>query len=342
MQTIANLEGGSSFDQKKESAQNTERAWQNIYSFGFSQLLVGLSVANVLTPRTVLTVEGDENVSSLLERLRENQLRCACVYDTEKQCVGFVDTFDVVSHVLNIAGWDANLAHDTFQTLAWKAEKFANAPSGSLLNISDRFETIQPNAILRKAVEALAKGVQRIAVVENGSVVNVVSQWDILMLVLSRLSFLGTPLERSLEEAKLVGKDFNLLYSLPETTSTIEAVKYLHNNAISGVPLVDSFGRITMNFSTTNLLNLTPVNFPWLALPVTEFLYKIYGFIKPPIVCRRTDTVESVLVKFACFCIHRVYVVDDAFHPVAVITLTDILQYFMRVSKLIIGSQTSL
>jgi len=336
MDLLPNLGGGQTFPQAstnlpKEVCEKSLTV-RNIYEQSVLTLLNTLTVGDVLTPKSILVVEARENVATLLQRLRDNRLRCAVVYDTEQLFLGFVDAFDVVTHVLNTTGWRADVATETFQALDWQAQRFATEASGSIINISnaDPFETITPQTVLREAVNILSRGVHRLAVADNGTLVNILSQWDILMLVLARVSFLGTAIEKTLSEAKLVADMFNLLYSVREDIGVVDALKHMNDNAVSGVPLTDMTGKITGNFSFTDMLNLTSVNFPLLALPVNEFLFRIYGFIKPPVVCRKTDTVESVLLKFACFGIHRVYVVDDSFRPIAVITLTDIMQFLLR------------
>jgi len=343
MQTIPNLGGGVTIppvSQNQETKMEEEKGSRSVSFVGIDALLTRLTVGNILTPKDILIVQAHEIVATLLQRLRDNQLRCAVVYDTEKLYLGFVDAFDVASHILNVTSW-STITTEPFQTLVSQAETFVNERSGSLINISslDPFETVTPDAPLRQAVDIMARGVHRLAVVENGIVTNILSQWDILMLMLSRVSFLGTTVERTIETAKLVTTDFNLLFALRETTAAIDVIKYLNKNAISAVPLLDAFGRITQNFSMTDVLNLTSINFPLLALPANEFLTKIYGFAKPPVVCRTTDTVENVLLKFACFGVHRVYVVNEDFRPIGVITLTDIMHFFLREAKIMMGSQ---
>lgn len=315
------------------SNQQTQKPTvRNIYEQSISDLLNSLTVGDVVTPKDILVVQARENVATLLQRLRDNRLRCAVVYDTEKLFLGFVDAFDVVTHVFNVTGWKGDISTETFQLLDWQAQKFAAEASGSIINISnaDPFETITLETRLKEALDLLSRGIHRLAVVENGVLLNILSQWDILMLVLARISFLGTAVEKTLTEAKLVADNFNLMYSVPEDAGVVDALKYLNDNCISGVPLTDRTGKITGNFSVTDVLNLTFVNFPLLTLPINEFLFRIYGFVKPPVVCHKTDTVENVLLKFACFGIHRVYVVDESFRPIAVITLTDIMQFLLR------------
>jgi len=308
---------------------------ESVLEMSFKELFSSLTVRDIITPRPILIVNARENVASLLQRLRENKLRCAIVYDTERLYLGFVDAFDVVTHTLNVTAWNPNITKETFESLFWQAQNFAKEPSGSLINASnvDPFETISPDDRFRESVDIFARGVHRLAVVENGNIINILSQWDILMLILARVSFLGTDAEKTIEEAKLVAKDFNLLFSFPEENSVAKTLKYMYDHSISGVPLVDKMGRITHNFSLTDLLNLTALNYPLLTLSTGEFLTRVYGFKKPPVVCRRTDTVETVLLKFACYGVHRVYVVDEYYRAIAVITLTDIMQFLLRIEK---------
>jgi len=46
-------------------------------------------------------------------------------------------------------------------------------------------------------------------------------------------------------------------------------------------------------------------------------------------VLQKKDSVESVILKFLCFRVHRVYIINDDFKPIGVITLTDIMRYLL-------------
>jgi CBS domain-containing protein len=264
------------------------KSTSNIYDLSIFEMLSTITVRTVLTPKNILLVQARENVETLLQRLRDTQLRCAVVYDTQNLFVGFVDALDVATYVLRVTNWSRNIPEESFKTLDWQGKQFASEISGCLMNISngDPFQTITPDAILRDAIEILSRGVHRLAVVENGNLVNILSQWDVLLLVLARVSFLGTAVEKTISEVGLFPSQMNV-FTVPEETDVVETLKFMSDNQITGVPLVDNIGKITGNFSATDMLNLSSSNFPLLSLSTKEFLVRIYGFIKPPVVCKK-------------------------------------------------------
>jgi len=253
------------------------------------------------------------------------------VFDTEHLFIGFVDALDIATHVLDVTNWAKDLPDESFRDLDWQGQRFVSEVSGQLMNISfgNPFRTVTPNTPLRELVEIMSKGVQRLAVVQDGTIINLVSQWDILLLLASRISFFGYKFQETLNNAELAE---NLLgiYFVSENSVTIETLKLMRDNQISGVPLVDSSGKITGNFSATDLFNLTANNFPLLSLSTREFLFRTHGFIKPPICCKKFDTVENIILKFLCFRVHRVYVIDKNLRPTGVVTLTDIMKYLLQ------------
>jgi len=303
---------------------------KSIYDQSLSEMLATTPIRNILVPKSLLVVQARENVATLLQKLRDSQLRCAVVYDTENLFIGFVDALDVATHVLNVTDWARDVTQESFKILDWQAQRFVIECSGTLINSSfgNPFQTITPDTLLRDAVSLMSTGIHRLAVVENGNLVNIMSQWDVLMLLLARVSFLGTSIEKTILDAGLIRSG---VLTVPDNTDVVEVIKYLNDNQLSGAPLVDNTGKISGNFSATDLLNLTEVNFPLLTLSVREFFYRVNGFLKPPIVCKRSDTVEALLLKMACYGIHRVYVVDEYFVPIGVITLTDIMKFLLFV-----------
>jgi len=294
------------------------------------KLLNSGNVSIILTPKTLLTVNAVENVGTLLQRLRESELRCALVFDTQHLFIGFVDALDITTHVLDVTNWTKEFPEENFRELDWQGQRFISEHSGKLMNISfgNPFRTVTPETSLKELVEIMSSGVHRLAVVQDGVIINVVSQWDVLLLIASRISFMGYKFQETLNNANLAVNELGI-YFVPEDLSTIETLKLLRDYQIGGVPLVDSTGRISANFSATDLFNLTLSNFPLLSLSTRDFLFRTQGFIKPPICCKKFDTIENVILKFLCFRVHRVYVIDKDFRPTGVVTLTDIMKYLL-------------
>jgi hypothetical protein len=66
--------------------------------------------------------------------LRQNALRCAIVYDTEKLHIGFVDVLDICTHILNVTQWRKDLPEDSFKSLVWEGQWFTSEQSGNLMS----------------------------------------------------------------------------------------------------------------------------------------------------------------------------------------------------------------
>jgi CBS domain-containing protein len=309
------------------------QGWRSIYDITWDDLMSNTPVGSILRPRDILVAPARENVESLLQRLRNNGLRSAVVYDTNSLFIGFVDASDIAVHILDVIHWTRDITTETFRSLDWQGQRFASEDSGNLMNLSNMnaFQTVSLQTPIRNVVELMANGYHRVAVVNEGTIVNVVSQWDVLLLILARIFFLGTEIEKTVAGSKLFSGREVLV--VPDSIDVIEALKFMYDNRISGLPLVDDNGRITQNFSTTDLLGLTAQNFPQLSLNLKDFLFRTYGYVKPPVVCRRTDSVESVLLKYSTYGVHRVYVVDDNFRPIGVITLTDVMRFLLNIDQ---------
>jgi len=310
------------------SASQYSQLWKSTWGQSLSDILQNNSLRIFLPPKSVLILNAKDNVGSLLQQLRENSLRCAVVYDTEKLFIGFVDTFDIAIHVLNVTNWPSTIEEETFKNLDMQAFQFICKSSGELTNISgtDRFQSVTPDTLLKDALSLLSAGQYRLAVVEDGAIVNIVSQWDILLLMSTRLSFLDPKFEKSVQEA---GLGTNRIFTYPQDGNVVKLLQLLGEKNISGVPLVDENGRLCFNFSTTDLLNLTLTNFPLLTLGARDFLFRTYGFLKPPICVKKNHSLEIVILKFICYRIHRVYIVNDEMEPIGVITLTDLMNYLL-------------
>jgi len=303
---------------------------KNLYQVDLLELLNNGKVHMLLTPKQLQIVNASENVASLLQKLKDSFLRCAIVYDTEKLFIGFVDSLDIVSHVLKVTDWARDVKEETYRSLEWEGQRFALETAGQLMNISfgDPFETVTPETPLRNVIETMSLGIHRLAVVENGNIVNVISQSDLIVLLAPRLSFLGSKFQKTVNDAGLISP-VSLVYAVNQDTDVIGTIKTMYDNQLSGVPLIDDNGKITLNFSATDLLNLTASNFPWLSLSTREFLFRTHGYVKPPICARKSDTIENILLKFICYRVHRVYIIDGEFRPIGVVTLTDIMKILL-------------
>ncbi len=133
------------------------------------------------------------------------------------------------------------------------------------------------------------------------------------------------------------------MVAVPVTAQTMDAFTKLAEESVSGAAIVDEYNRLVGVLSASDFLRARrdvtlhewDHFFDDLKEPVSEYLnrrnaYFPGKFSKNPITVRREDTVMDVLNKFTSAHVHRLFVVDDAFRPVGVWSLSDVIEVFLR------------
>jgi len=268
-------------------------------------------------------------VATLLQKLSEAKVLAAVVTVKEKPgVVGFVDVLDIIHSVIESTNSSIDFASQPFQDIQWEGKTFNLEHSGSLINKSKRDEmlTVSLDTPLSTLAEMFAMEVHRVGVIEDGKLLHIVSQSDLVEYLARRGVYIGSKLAKPLKD---VGLEALGVASVLESLSALEVIRFMRQHTLSGVPVLDSHGRIVCNFSATDLLGLNESNFPTLSLPVKEYLSRMYGFPKAPVCATETDTVEFLILKMAVHKVHRIYIVDHNMKPTGVITMTDLMQFFI-------------
>jgi len=281
---------------------------------------------DVVTPHKIVTASVNDYVSTLLKSLSEAQVTGAVITHSEKPGVlGFVDVMDLMTFVADSVSGD--ITKESIQDLKWEGQCIAWTVSGDLINYSqtDPYCAVSPKTSLLECVKLLAKGHHRLAVVESGKIITILSQSDILEFLSGRGVLLGSKLDLPIGNAGLGPLGVT---SVRDNISVIDVLRYMKTQKVSGVAVVDSEGKIVGNFSGSDLLGINEENFFLLSLPINEFLFKIHGFPKLPVCCKITDTVEVVILRMLVQKVHRIYIVEDM-KPTGIITLTDLMQFLL-------------
>jgi len=299
------------------------------------QLLKDTRISDVIPKRELVKAKYYEEVDVLLKRMSKAGVLAAVVVDTDPKVgvVGFVDVLDLLTFVVETADQTKkDISRESMQTLKWEGQCFQRQSSGSLVNLSraDPLHCINSNSSLYDAAMLMAKEVHRLAVIEPGTpehmISNVISQSDIVNFIATRGVWIGSKLTKNLADAGLAALG---VATVQEDVNVVAALRYMRDFKISGVGVVDKFGRLLANFSASDLLGLTAENFAFLQLSVKEFLQRIHGFPKPPVCCMITDTVETMLYRMVVHEVHRIYIVDSYMIPNGIITMTDIMQFLV-------------
>jgi len=305
---------------------SSEPAWKD--------LLKTTTISSIVPKRPLITTQYHEHVSTLLQRMSDAKVLSAVIIDHDPKIgvVGFVDVLDLLRFVIDITQSSQDISHETIENLKWEGRCFEREKSGCLVNISraDPLVTISNTASLWDVVCIFATEVHRLAVIEPGTtehlVSNIISQTDIVNFIATRGVWIGSNLEKTLKE---VGLHKPGVATQLDHVNVISVLRYMQEYQVSGVAIVDKFGRLIANFSASDLIGLTATNFLLLSLSVKEFLQRIHGFTKPPVYCKSSDTVESLIMKMTLHKVHRVYLIDEHMVPRAVITMTDVMQLLL-------------
>jgi len=302
------------------------------YDPGWVKLFSETKVGDIIPKsRRVITIGFAEPVSELLKKLASNNIHCAVVTDPEKpwEAFGFADVMDVLYHVLDSYSWTST----DYQKLKWEAMCFSWKEVYQISNESrkDPFFTVKYDTPISDVLTQFSKGIHRLAVHDAGRIANVVSQIDVLELVASSGTYLGTPLNKPLAEVGLGALGLmKKTWILRDDMKVIDVLRNLKDAGVSGAPVVDKRGIMVCNFSASDLVGLTEENFGWINLPVKEYLNRIHqGKPKPPVTCTVDDKLEFLLLKFSVHKVHRVYLVNENLHPIGVVTLTDLMNFFL-------------
>jgi len=159
---------------------------------------------------------------------------------------------------------------------------------------------------------------------------NIFSQLEVLKII----SILLPSVPKSKQPIKelTIGKKMPVCIS--EMRLTREGFALAIKQKISAVGVVDESGKLVGSLSITDirliggLEGLDQLNFP-----LKKYLERIEVLSSErtiqhsqyPVVCRDTDTLDSIIEILIGFGIHRIYIVDDSGKPIGVVSLIDII-----------------
>jgi len=266
-------------------------------------------------------------VSTLMTKLSDTKISSAVITTSDRPgVIGFVDNLDIATFLIDIVSESKDFTSESMMNKQWYGAVFSNEHCGNIINRSNRndLKTVEYNTPLSIVVNMFSKEIHRVGVVDNGKLVNILSQSDMIRFLTTRGVYIGSALTKSIKD---IGLEPLGVCCVLDTLPTVDAIRFMRNNRLSGVGIVDNQNRLVANFSATDLLSLNEENFMTITLPVKEFVERIHRF-KPPVFAREIDTLETVLLKCVVHQVHRIYIVNEMMKPIGVLTLTDLLNFF--------------
>jgi len=282
-------------------------------------------------------LNSDSSLREALEVMREYQLGGLPVRDVRtNRCMGFIDVLDLVGYLVSMCLPAAEL---TLPALCQVFERFANTPISDVCDFSKRNPFVpipvgQSVEGLLRSIKDYPTPVHRVPLVsgdrQNPLIVAIATQSDIAAYVAQHISVLGP---RGQQPIRNIFRGFQKVVSVLPHNKAIDAFWVIHSQQISGVAIIDSQGRLVSNLSASDLKGVGSNQFHRLFMPVVDYIKEMYRDAKQimtsPIVVTPDSSLENLILKFAAARVHRIYVVEAGGIVQGVITLTDLMKFFI-------------
>lgn len=212
-----------------------------------------------------------------------------------------------------------------------------------LLDLSQRnpFKMCQATDQLETALLPFREGIHRVAVVDQGSLVGVLSQADVINWIAENPNETKN-LDIPIKHARW--KSDSVLYTSSQT-SAIDTFLRMWESRVSSIGVVQH-GQLQLILSASDikvergchLLTMTGkcaldndlVRCEWLLEPVGDFLARVHHLKNRPadflITCTQNSKLSEVIQLLKSERIHRIFICDNLNRPVGVMTLTDIIR----------------
>eukprot|EP00042_Codosiga_hollandica_P022194 m.80563 g.80563 ORF g.80563 m.80563 type:complete len:462 (-) comp50694_c0_seq2:1309-2694(-) len=259
--------------------------------------------------------------------LVQNDIRAAPLWDSSlQQFVGMLTVTDFLTILKHFSstGDFTGLEDHRIQTWREISRKNKKAPSTLLC--------IDPATSLYEAIELLiTEKIHRLPVIdtESGNALSIITHKRILLFLHQNFTRHAPPqlLKRTLDSLKL-GTKRNILQIQPDT-KLIDALNIFVEFRVSALPIVDSNGVVVDIYAKADCLSLARERgYAKLELPVLQALTHRMNF-EGVQTCSQHDTFGDVLEKIIGANVHRLIIVDQQKRLQGIISLSDILAFFI-------------
>lgn len=303
----------------------------------FEELLLNAKVCDLETPIKkggVVVIDSGVKPAEGFKQLVTRGILSAPVYDRVTQhYVGFLDLRDMISFVVFSEKEKEKNSHKTMSEIVGAGIKmFRDALQGvttAYLARRHPFHPVAPNATVAEVAQILATGVHRVPVVEDGQVVDLISQSVLIKFLQANLKSIGPAADVKISD---IGVGTAPVLAVKHSDTTLHTFSLLDQHGKSGTAVVDDHGAILTQTSGKDLkLWLRTPNSALMKIPIIEFLKKIRAdeldITALAITVGENCTLAHAIGKLQATHSHRVFVIDRRNYPLRVISLTDILSY---------------
>jgi CBS domain-containing protein len=279
---------------------------------------------------------GEQTVAQALEIMRNNRIISLPILKSNGlDFDGIVDVLDLITLCATKFGTVSLLAEESYRQM----EEFANKPVKDLLDISGRNQWIfvSYKDPLSKLLHLLSTK-HRVAVIdESNAFVGLITQSKFVEFISKNPGMFKQEFNKKVQNLQKPVESINM------KEFVIEAFKRIWDKQVTGLAVVNDDGTLVANISASDLFRVH-------AKPIGELIHDLYQPLKTflniradikdqimmaelpacePISVTAVDTLGTTIQKCLEHKVHRVFIQDDKFKPVGVISLGDIIQQFV-------------
>eukprot|EP01128_Nolandella_sp_AFSM9_P006604 TRINITY_DN3436_c0_g1_i2.p1 TRINITY_DN3436_c0_g1~~TRINITY_DN3436_c0_g1_i2.p1 ORF type:complete len:320 (-),score=105.72 TRINITY_DN3436_c0_g1_i2:143-1081(-) len=301
------------------------------------KFLADTSVSTVST-KTVITLPETTKVPEILNKLIVEKLSAIPLVDENNVVTGIVSVLDVTHFFLEVS--EVAPSKKSTQKIKLLKGKYNKTTGSEIANRSHRspLVTLPEDSTLFDAVKslALAAGAHRVVIVnEKKNVVAIVSQGDIMKVVLQEVSNLDVAKEHIRDHKFGICEVRRVL----ETDIAYVAFERLVKHNISGLAVVSKDGHTLVgNISASDIKNVGEGSATTAAkrtlLPVANFLID-HSQQTSPVFVLADDTFADVIAKIQSVPVHHLFITDKirSMNIIGVISYSNLVNMVYHLTK---------
>jgi len=270
--------------------------------------------------KDLVTITEDTTIEDTLKVLADKQILSVPVMSSDDELRGFVDIFQILSYTTFFKSGSVD----------WQK------PASSLIGTKgkERDEDMKvcvarEDESLHKPLQCLSKGERRFMIKMSDSSYRLVTQARLVRFLFEKFDKFNLG-DLNLKDANIITKP---VCQIDKNTDAIEAFKKLHTQEINGLAVTESNGTLIGTLSVADLRGLKMDMLDRLHVPVIDFLKKQNrGDVPDVITVRPSMPLKDLLETMTSKKKHRVFVMDEQKGLAGVVTLTDIIAFFWKLT----------
>ncbi|KAF0454256.1 CBS-domain-containing protein [Gigaspora margarita] len=284
---------------------------------------------------TLVAARPTINVREALRMMAENNFVSLPIYShNSDDIVTIINIVDILNYIIKEAISDDKMPSEIHSEKAHNLDK----PIESVMTLDSDQESYRifkadANDTMKATLKAFSKRIHRTLVIDYNNKIPpfILTQSDVIKYVQAHLECLPTiDFKSSLQSLGLINKERKIIIGHDNETA-LNVYRRLAENKLLGIAIVNSKKELVGNLSASDLRGLSYESIDSLVLPVLEFLAKLGNpKLLDPITATPECSLEMVLKLLTDNRIHRVWITDDKRNVKDVITLTDLISFFLQ------------